>query len=383
MHKFSRYMSLMVFLSSLLMVLCESSSAWGQTIHVVLAADRDTRAKLGNAVKVDLENMTYLFRSNVPSENLNLIVLEIESMTPDAILKSIEELSVDPDDAIVFYYSGHGAYDAKNKKQFLDLVGRGNLYRETLLTEIQKKSPRLAVLLTDCCNAKVVNVSGVRSGVTATTRTAKSCSDFSPLFENLFVFCKGTADLTSSKQGEYSFIDTTGKDRGSCFTWPLVELLENNKTNEDLHWKEISEKLGVKVQEAFREVLPRGYEGQTKQSVYVYSLPGMTGVELDTLGNPITNTSVPETTTSPKTPRLGLRAINHNGGGVQITEIVSDSPAAQAGIATGEIIIEINGEEIKDESDYSNAIDKSPKTMEMKLKKADLSTRTLSVELGW
>ena len=381
MLKIFRHTSSFVFLSCFFLVWNFGLTAWGQTIHVILATDRaDTN--LGKHIEIDLDNVTHLFRSNVPAENLNLVVLENESMTPDLILQSIDKLNVEANDAIVFYYSGHGAYDVKTQKQFLQLEGRGLLYRETLLAAITKKSPRLTVVLTDCCNNKVIATSSTRS-VRPVYRHTKSPNSFSPLFENLFVFCKGTADITSSKIGEYSFIDT--KSRGSCFTWPLVELLDNNKTNEDLFWKDVAEKLGPRVQEAFRDAYPRGYEGQTKQSVYVYSLPGMTGVELDMLAADTTTQAAPSSDATPpsRSPRLGLRAISHEGGGVRITELAANSPAAKADFTIGEIIIEINGQEIKDETDYSKAVDDSPKRMEMKLKKANQSTRTVVVELGW
>ncbi len=44
------------------------------------------------------------------------------------------------------------------------------------------------------------------------------------------------------------------------------------------------------------------------------------------------------------------------GAGVVITEVLPDSPAAQAGLARGEVIQAINGRAIKDEADYRSAL---------------------------
>jgi len=358
------------------------STTWGQTIHAILAADR-ADAKIGRGVTIDLENMMHLLRSNIPPANLNLVILDVNSMTPDGMLDAVDRLTVDPNDTILFYYSGHGALDARNQKQFFALTKGGNIYRETLLTKIEEKLPRLAVLLSDCCNNEADGV-GVRSATLRNTPILKTPGSFSPLFENLLVFCKGTADLTSSKPGEYSFVDNKNPSRGSFFTWALVELFDRNKTNEDLDWLAIPEKLGSRVQAAFRESFPeiakdianKGQAGgQSGQTLYVYKLPGMSATP--------TSDTVPAPVAVPTGPRLGLRAIAHDGGGVQITEIAMDAPARKAGFLVGEIITEINGTEIRNETDYSDAIDNSPKMMEVKLRRADNSSRTFTVELGW
>ena len=377
MFRFFRYTSLIVFLGCCLVTWNFGSTALGQTVHVILAAD-GADGQIGSAVKTDLEKMIELFQTNVPAANLSLLTLDAETMTPDGILRSVETLNVNSNDTVVFYYSGHGAFDTKTQKQFFALTERGNLYREMVVAKIAEKSPRLSVLLTDCCNNNV-NVAGTRR--TGVSNVVKTPNNFSPLFENLFVFCKGTVDLTSSKPGEFSWaIDSV---HGSVFTLAFVELSNNNKTNGDLYWKEFAEKLGSRTQEIFLEKVPRETRtkaGQTKQSVYVHSLPGMADVNHDTQAS-----AIPDTAPRPSGPRLGLRAVDYVGNGVtgvRVTEIVPNSPAAKAGILVGEIVTEINGGEVKNETTYSDAVDGSPKTMEMKLIK-DGSNRTITVELGW
>ena len=399
MSKFLRYISLTIILNCFLIVGCFNSTAWGQTIHVILAADVSCNS-IGRGVEVDLEQMTRLFQSNIPPANLNLVTIPSESMAPSGMLAAVNNLNVDSNDTIVFYYSGHGSFDVGTQRQFFNLTRGGNLYRETLLTAIKEKAPRLTVLLTDCCNNNVT-VAGTRSAERLVFHSGRTPNSFSPLFENLFLFCTGVVDITSSKPGEYSF----ATQRGSTFTTPLVELLDSYKTNEEMHWNEVVAKLAPRVQEAFLAVFPRdrfprgfvgpGVDGQTSQSVYVHSLPGMRGVELDALANNIINTPAPVPVPAPAPnpvptpdpprvgPRLGLRAIDHDGNGVRITEIVSSAPATRAGFIVGEIITEINGRAIRNEADYSNAIDNSPRMMEVRLRRADNSTRTLTVELGW
>lgn len=359
-----------------------SSPAFSQTIHAVIVVDQDPRAKLGQNAKADHDNMIWLLQSNVPSEQLNLIILDVEQLNPETIMRKLQQLDVSPNDAVVFYYSGHGAYDPQQKEQYLQLDGRGNLYRNRIVEAIDAKSPRLSVILTDCCNVKAVPEKYVAPSH-APNKTARLPKTMSPLFESLFVFCKGTVDITSSKLGEYSFVDTSGQHRGSCFTYPLVELLDANKVNDEINWPGLIEKLHPRVNEAFIESFPKGYQGQQKQTMHVYALPGMS--DATTGAFTTENTGSAETPPlTPTGPRLGLRAINHLQQGVRITGIIPDSPASKVGFQVGDVITEINVKKITNESDYSDAVDQSPKQMTVKVQRQGRDVPlTFSVELGW
>lgn len=379
MFNFCRYTFLVTLFGCFLITVNFGSAAWGQAIHIILAAD-GADANIGNAVKTDLDNMTNLFRANVPVANLNLIALDANAMTPDGMLRSVENLNVAPNDAIVFYYSGHGAFDVNGGRQFLELTVGGKLYRDTLLAKIEEKKPRLAVLLTDCCNNEVNTVPGTRSvGVVAPIQTPRS---FSPIFENLFVFCKGTVDLTSSQPGELSFVLDVAN--GSVFTKALIDVVNHNKTNIDMYWNDFSDRLGRESNRIFREKYPSGVkipealkgpgapDIQTSQTVFKYRLPG----EENSL-QPAATQSVREG------PRLGLRAVNHENVGVRITAIAPNSPASRADIAVGDIVTAINGGTVRNETNYSDAVDGSPKTMELSLQKADGTSKTVTIEMGW
>ncbi|MDR0327429.1 MAG: PDZ domain-containing protein, partial [Planctomycetaceae bacterium] len=66
-------------------------------------------------------------------------------------------------------------------------------------------------------------------------------------------------------------------------------------------------------------------------------------------------------------PRFGVRAVSHPGGGVRITEIVPNAPGGRAGFEIGDVILDINGTPIRNEQDYSKAIDDSPQTITVKV----------------
>ena len=70
-------------------------------------------------------------------------------------------------------------------------------------------------------------------------------------------------------------------------------------------------------------------------------------------------TQVPE-------PRFGVRAANHTNG-VQVTQVLQISPGQRAGFEVGDVITEINGASIRNEQDYSDAIDRAGRFSRMKV----------------
>lgn len=319
-------------------------------IHVVIATGA------GMERDVDSRNIEKAFRQGIPKARLNLVLTDPRTTTPDAILETIGKLQPSRNDTLVFYFSGPSARNDRSGGHSFQLKnGTGQaseLQRRTLLARMKEKQTRLCVLLTDSCT--------ITPGAVAEKNAATESPDrIAPLFQALLVRPAGVVDITSSKRGEASLTDTTDRKRGSCFTYPLVELLEKHRNQDVVTWTAFVDELRREVQKAFRESWPNGYRFeendmsvvQTTQTVEVYgSLPGA-NVE----------GAVPEG------PRFGVRAANHQGPGVRITEVLKNSPGGRAGFEVGDVIIEINGQKVANEQDYSDLIDASPKQCEIKL----------------
>ncbi len=362
------------------------------TIHVVIAADG--RAGFGANLVADYKNMERLFKEHVPQSRLDLIRMEADEITPDAILETVKRVEVTDGDTLVFYYSGHAANDTANGTanavagngghyfQLKDEKGKPvELQRRTLLAALKDKKARLTVLLTDCCNIEQKSSGESKESPRAVTPPEK----MSPVFEALFVKAEGTVDMTSSKRGEASFVDASAKKRGSCFTWPLVALFGKHRDNETITWPEFAAELKTDVQKAFLDSWPDGYKFdpplngihvQKTQTIEVYgSLPGeaewRTAVDRAAVQAGV------------RGPRFGIRAVAHHGG-VRVTEVVPNGPGARAGFEVGDLIVEINGTAIRTEQEYAKAVDDSPKTMKAKVVNIN-DGRTLNVtfELGY
>lgn len=364
---------------SVLLFLAASSQLSAQTIHVLIAADG--RAGFGENMVSDYRNMENLFIGNVPKKGLNLIRMDTDAVTPDAILESISNISkikVAPKDTLVVYYSGHAANDVDSGGHYFQLKDENGknveLQRRTLLAAMQEKKARLNVLLTDCCNVLQAS-SGARKEPIRIEK-AESPAKISPLFETLFLAADGTVDITSSKKGEASFVDRSSKKRGSCFTYPLVALFEEHRNDPKMTWAKIVDELKNDVQKAFEESWPEGYKIETQlngsftqktQTVYVFgTLPGESAAA------------------SQQGPRFGVRAVANSGGGVRVTELFPNGPGVRAGFELGDVILEINDTPINTETEYSDAVDASPKKMTVKIRNVnDGRILNVSFELGY
>ena len=338
----------------------QPSPAAEPVIRVVIAADG--RAGFGTNLTADYRNMEKVFRENVPEKQLDLKLMAMDEITPDTILDTVAKTTCEPQDTLVVYYSGHAANDAGNGGHYFQLKDRNGkpveLQRRTLLAEMKKSRARLIVLLTDCCN---IEQKSKESDKAASRVTGKPPARLTPVFQALFVEPEGVVDITSSKKGEASFVDNTGKKRGSCFTYPLVDLLEKHKQNSEITWPRFVAELKNEVHKAFMESWPEGFKFE----------PPLNGIYVQKTQTVEVYGTLPddrnETTANPSSgPRFGVRAVNHSNG-VRVTEIVPDGPGHRAGFEIGDIIIEINGKSIVNEGDYSDAIDASPKKIEMKV----------------
>ena len=378
-----------------------ATSLQAETIHVIIAADTDPEratAAIAKATQHDKEEFERIFRANVPESQLAVHAIPLEKTWSADILRIVDELVVAPEDTVVFFYTGHGAYDTAKKQLFFQIAAKpattekSDLYRNDVLDRILAKNPRLTVMISDCCNvpASANVVYGARSAAAAPA-TIRPQKTISPLFESLFINIKGVVDITSSKLGEASGINA--QKGGSCFAIPMIDLLSTHKDNYDLDWKTFVDELTPKVQEAFTAAYPDGAKTteanprQYKQTVFVYSLPGMSATRLydgTVVSDSAETAAAPSVPEVRQGPRFGVRAVAENGGGIRVTELIPGSPGERSGLDVGDVILEINGKAVNTEQEYSDAVDASPKQMRLKLKNSrNGNIITGTVELGW
>ena len=152
--------------------------------------------------------------------------------------------------------------------------------------------------------------------------------------------------ITSSKPGEISL--TRGDGKGSLFTYPFVNFVAEH-ASERLSWDDIVKQVGDQVRQDFDRV--------TKGKGVEY--PGKDGATIHQDTQTVHAFVI--------TPALGLRVKAENGG-LLITEVLPLSPAFHAGLEVGDTLLEVNGVPISNEQQYSEAVDKSPASMRLKVR---------------
>ena len=131
-------------------------------------------------------------------------------LTPEACKSEVQNLSVGPDDVVVFYYIGHGGRSVDDKTQWPQMQMAQHYEHKFIPLEwvhntLKGKNPRLAVTIGMCCNSYARGLS------------AKSAPSFAPNFGNtymsqseidnlskLFAEYKGDVIMSSSTPGQTS-----------------------------------------------------------------------------------------------------------------------------------------------------------------------------------
>lgn len=338
--------------------LASTGFAENAKVHLILAIDSSSNDRVGDTVAADGVNVEKCFKANIPAERLSIFRLTDGNLTENKIVEGIRNIKANPEDCIVFFYSGHGAYTEhgdSNYGHYFQLQNRTSVMRSTVIKELKEKQIRLTVLATDCCNVRV-NIEPKKPGVLMKPEEEEKAVALSPLFKKLFFDACGTADITAAKEGQCSFIYPRKAMyagdvcKGSIFTWNFCQIL-NKEKNTVLTWHHVFNTTAKDSNEDFVRNNPNGYDIgrgviQKVMNPYAWELPK--------------DNAVPPQ----NRPRLGIRAENSPfGNGVRITEIIAGSPGEKANFRIDDTITQINGQQIRNEDDYKNAVTNSPRKM--------------------
>lgn len=291
---------------------------------------------------------------------MNVVNVDGNMATPDAIRRTISGVKPDKNDTVVFYYSGHAGNAGADGGQFFHLkdekeITTNELTRANVRDLLCQNNPRLVVLLTDCCN--VFAPRGDKEIFLYNSRGNAAPSDFTPVMKTLFIEPRGVIDVTSSKVGQYSYATESGSIATLSWIQVFNEINSSLKENPSAKksWRDALQEITVASDTIFKKEYPNGSpEGQKTQIPHVYESPGL--------------------------PRFGVRVVTLEFGNVKVDFVAPDSPGAKAGIKSGDIITAINGETILDEPEYSTAIDKAPRQTNVRFKR-DGKENSVDVEL--
>jgi hypothetical protein len=233
-------------------------------IKVVIAAD-EREPEVGADMNVNAAAIQRSFVFNAPENVYEIHQVPPENFTAGAILDEINRLAVAPDEAVFFYYCGHGAYDPE-RKTFLLASGDGGrvpLFVSQVREAIEAKGARLSVLIFDCCNTlRPV------SGTITLPAPRQRAPGMSPLFKSLFFQTTDKAVLIeSSAPGEYAIVlpqvqqqigqRVSKQNQGSLFTDCLSEeLISANLKPKS--WSDVCRNTQVRMDRGFGRACPGG-----------------------------------------------------------------------------------------------------------------------------
>lgn len=254
------------FLFCIVFVLITSAKVQAQKIYLLPVGDISVDSGLREAVIKDLLLVVSTFDRNVLDSRLVIYgssswngpnILESDRMKRD-ILRAIESCPAQSSDTIVFYWSGHGAYDGGGQYFNIPYGSEKYLYRNEVLSALKRKQVRLAALISDCCNVlqETDQMPSMEPGEPNMENMV------SPLFRKLFFESSGILDVTSCQRNETSSCSII---MGSYFTWALMATL-NTMDADQSDWPDIFQSTNSIVKSL-----------RKKQTVSIISLPNSSG----------------------------------------------------------------------------------------------------------
>jgi hypothetical protein len=219
-----------------------------RTVHALLVID--TLSDLGESVKIDGERIDHLLSNRLPKDRAEILVLTGKDVNASTILSYFRGLKVGHDDALFFYYAGHGATDPQ-KGHFLALqeLGTKPLLRADLRKAMQELEPGLIVIVTDCCSTRF-SLPGKTRRILPDKGSAASID---PVLRCLLYQSRGVVDITAAS-GNASFGDD---HEGGIFTRSIAKLVEDGiaaaDANKDgfVSWPEFFSRLQTRTQGVF------------------------------------------------------------------------------------------------------------------------------------
>lgn len=238
---------------ALILIFCAATTFGleAATLHTILVADT-TDESIGDSTAMDLFKVRRQLKKVAGYTEMehHLITISSDEVLPENVLEAIDHLEFDEDDAVVFYYSGHG-FRTESKEGnpwpnlYFSIVGKG-IDLSHIRDLLEGKNPRFLLVIADVCNSFVPEefapplmqkfwLSGTSEEIIAAN------------YRSLFLEAEGTLLISSSEVGEYSW----GTNSGGLFTVAFLQNLEKAvKSNGYPEWELILSQTSHAVSEA-------------------------------------------------------------------------------------------------------------------------------------
>jgi Caspase domain len=219
-----------------------ADQARAQKLHAVLVGDT-LDASIGKGINANLKNMDSFLYAVELDGKISVTKTEIkgDNFNCKKIHEAVEQLNVEPTDAVLFYYSGHGFRRDNTQTQFPEFDCRrtsdpDQAALSSIVNDlINAKKPKFLLAIADTCNKQTpAQIQGPPAAFAPAERAAA--------FRRLFEGYSGTLIMSGAVPGEYSWYTVAGGSLGGFFTNQLLQAI-NQKIKEEgskVRWEDIS-----------------------------------------------------------------------------------------------------------------------------------------------
>lgn len=191
-------------------------------LYSIIVADTKDES-IGDTTAIDFLRMRREVKKIAQNTGLDLkeINFQENGVRPLLVLSQLDQLMVNSDDVVIFYFSGHGFRTVRKGVDpwpvlHFTIVDEG-VELSFIKEKLEKKQPRFLLVIADVCN----------SYTPSRYAPPLICKMFGPTpdqeilranYQSLFLESEGTLIITSSKKGEPSWCS----DTGGLFTGALL-----------------------------------------------------------------------------------------------------------------------------------------------------------------
>ncbi len=238
-------------------------------IHLIMVADVEDRS-IGKSTAQDQQDITTTFNKISRELGVDLKDYQFSGSTfnKNDIIDNVRNLQTNPDDVIIYYYSGHGYNDTENTSEYPTMALDGtDMALEEVYNELQSKNARLTLIIGDMCNSLPENRRAV--GRREHTPFKSGYLFDEQKLSKLFLQSSGFLISTSSQKGEWSFCmnNSDGSMGNGQFTHAFIEsvIKEASKVSaSDAEWKALIVRAYNKAHESTMSITNQnGEKGQS------------------------------------------------------------------------------------------------------------------------
>lgn len=266
----------------LLLLLCacvqaEEEKGYVGKLHAIIITDifDDT---IGFDVTHDLVSLRKEARkiSKMTRLELNSLYFYGDNLKAGNIVEKLQSIVMGPNDAVLFYFSGHGYRTASKKSPWPDLLlsEEGiSLDYKMLIEILAQKDPRFILAIADCCNNVIpqswANTYQAQPRAFSRLRVSEAAN-----YRHLFLDSKGLIMISGSSVGQYSW----SVQEGGVYTLSFLNALHEaarTQEKESIEWDAILKETSLQVMDwcLFKRNLEEPPQEGADEKLYDIQMP--------------------------------------------------------------------------------------------------------------